>query len=408
MLYGERFVKNQYFKEWVNSWSIGESELSKVNCILNVVNDKTIEFLELQIASIKEFANSLSEEDDWRLIQGMCSKLIYELFFKHDDYSIKIGNFYECFLIPCDIETKKQLIEGFDYKQIGRVNIVNEGKLIATIGEKSDIIWSVFYDDFILESDHGSITHVLDHEEYLTLQFWDDHIMGNEEIQEHIDDLLYACSVEKNLNFKVVSIPKKAKDRGIEGQYQIEYNPKSYEKIPMMYFKNGFQTQDYRLSFLSYYQVLEYFFIRAQNNNLIEMIMEDGTTDIKDISHYNLRNALRKYNNSTREKKSLKLVLSQIVVVSELKMWINTHTHRVSTFTTNALGEASIVLDLSKSDDKIISRLAERIYYFRCGIAHAKGDTGEYIVIPNSNDFAIFKELEMMKYLSMKTLECYA
>lgn len=354
MLYGERFVKIECLKEWVNTWIVGKNEKNKIEKIFGNDIEPIVELVNNQIVSIKNIVNSLKEEDDWCRIQGLCSRLIYDLYFKFDDQSIKVANFYECFLLPCDIRTKKKLIEGFQYKEIGRVNIVKDGNLVGSIGEKSDVIWSVFYDDFILEDDYGSITHVLDHEEYLTLQLWDGYTLTNEGIQERIDDLLYTCSVEKGLNFKVVSIPKEAKEKGFEGIYQIELSPKNFEKIPMMYFKNGFQTQDKRLSFLSYYQVLEYFFIRAQNNNLIQMLMEDGTSDIKDISHYNLRNTLRKYNNSTRERESLKLVLAQVLDITELKTWINGNSVRKSNYTTNSMGEESIVLNLDDFDAKII------------------------------------------------------
>lgn len=45
------------------------------------------------------------------------------------------------------------------------------GNAVASIGEKSDLIWEVFYGYFVNENEDGSIDHVYsNHEKYLSIQ----------------------------------------------------------------------------------------------------------------------------------------------------------------------------------------------------------------------------------------------
>ena len=44
-----------------------------------------------------------------------------------------------------------------------------------------------------------------------------------------------------------------------------QFHEVEYEYIPSLYFNNGVHSKDVRLAFLSFYQVVEYFFVRTQN-----------------------------------------------------------------------------------------------------------------------------------------------
>jgi len=407
MLYGETYVDNEKLKEWINTWTIGEHEKQIVYRKFNSYDNKVLTLLDTQISAIKEFVNLLPTDGDWRSMQSMCSRLLYDIFFKVNDNAIKIANFYECLIEPCDVLTEKRIVSGYDYKNIGRINILENGDLIGSISEKSDIFWSVFLGDFVKEDDYGSMTHMIDHEKYFTLQFWNEYNSTEEGIQQYIDEILLNCSIKYNLNFRTVNVPDEIKLLGTDSTYDMEFRINNYEKIPLKYFNNGFQTVDYRLSFLSYYQVLEYFYIRAQNNHFIYNLRESGTTDISQIPHSNLRKALKKYNNTTKEKESLKLVLSQSLNINAFKNWLTGNQSREKKYTTEILSQTSVAINLTKADNKIISKLAERIYYFRCAIAHAKGDSEEYLIIPNIGNEIIENELELMKHLAFLVLNFY-
>lgn len=62
-------------------------------------------------------------------------------------------------------------------------------------------------------------------------------------------------------------------------------------------------------------------------------------------------------------------------------------------------------IDLSKEDKKIISNIVERVYGYRCSIAHAKGDVEEYIAIPNISRKIIAAEIPLVKYLAYEVIK---
>ena len=65
---------------------------------------------------------------------------------------------------------------------------------------------------------------------------------------------------------------------------------------------------------------------------------------------------------------------------------------------------AYVEYEKALTGNKIIAILAERIYTFRCAIAHSKGDIDGFIAIPSVSDKEVLKEIELIKYLSYETL----
>lgn len=112
---------------------------------------------------------------------------------------------------------------------------------------------------------------------------------------------------------------------------------------------------------------------------------------------------MQKYKNTVNERESLRLVLKKALNVSHFKGWIASNADYLSTY---CAGDA-ISLDMSKPDDKIIGKLVERIYSYRCSIAHAKGDVDEYIAIPMLSNENIAGEIPLIKYIAFQVLkEC--
>lgn len=91
------------------------------------------------------------------------------------------------------------------------------------------------------------------------------------------------------------------------------------------------------------------------------------------IDHNELQKMLKKYKESLNEREALKLVLKDCIDMTAFKNWL-TQSQNLTNQYCNSL---SYAIDLSKSDDKIIAKLGERIYSMRCSIAHAKGDIEE-------------------------------
>lgn len=403
-MYGDRHIKIHDLKEWVKYLSIDEVKSVNIAGKDIAIDESSRKMLALQIEIFKKAVNNLEDGDDWRNLQGICSPLFYNAFFKVGNNAIRIANYYECLVVASDIETKKKIIKGFDYLDIGAINLYNGDTAFGCIGMKSDLIWSVLYDYFIFHDERGAIIHTMPcHEELMSIQLIDINDLSIKEIEHRVKEILLKCSIELGLNFKVVKLDKKLRDIGIDTVYNLNIQENEYESEPLMYFDNGIATEDIRMKYLSYYQVLEYFFNRTQNYKLLDEIKTGNYIGESSINHTELKKVLKKYVSSLSERESLKLVLSRVVDITRVKDWINSDSKRIEQYCN--CPEPRINIDLTKSDEKIIGKLAEQIYYYRCAIAHAKGDTEEYLAIPEQSDEIIKKEIPLLKLIAEKVLK---
>ena len=157
-------------------------------------------------------------------------------------------------------------------------------------GEKSDLIWAVFYEYFINENEDGSIDHVYsNHEKYLSIQLFNVENMTHDEITSRVNEILLHISMEYDMDFKVFEVDALIKNEGVSPILRVEYNPTGFEEIPMFYLENANNTNDERFKFLSYYQVVEYFFVRAQNYYFLN---ELKAIDVNNVNHNDLRKVL--------------------------------------------------------------------------------------------------------------------
>lgn len=403
-MYADRFVNVQELKEWSSELSL--DDINEVNIAGKIIElkDEFRYILELQLGFFKEAAINLKEGDDWRDLQYICSPLFYNAFFKVGNNAIRIANYYECLVVASDLATKKKIIKGFDYSDIGAVNLYDGEEAIGCIGIKSDLIWSVLFDYFIFEDESGAVIHTVPcQEEYMSIQLINVKGLSIKQIEHKVKEILLKCSIELGLNFKVVTLDKQLREIGIDKIYSLQIHQNEYESEPLMYFNNGIGTEDVRMKYLSYYQVLEYFFNRAQNYKLIDEIKVGNYITSNSINHRELKGILKKYVNTLGEKESLKLVLNRGLDITIIKEWINNSLERIQQYTN--CSDPRLNIDLSKPNEKIIGKLAERIYYYRCAIAHAKGDTDEYLAVPEQSNDIILKELPLLKLIAEKVLK---
>ena len=156
------------------------------------------------------------------------------------------------------------------------------------------------------------------------------------------------------------------------------------------------------MQYLSYYHVIEYFFIRAQNHKFIDTIQVGGylTTPLK---HNELHKALKKYAYSMKELDSLKLVINKTIDAQTLINWINQVPERATHLANNT--NQSIILNVAMNSNELLSKLTNRIYYFRCSIAHAKGDTDEYMAMPEIGNSEISKEISLIRWVAENVIK---
>ena len=397
-LYGHTYININSLKRWVNSLSV--DEIQSVDGYNLEIKDETKELLELQLQGFSECINRMHEGDDWRKYEGIISHAFYNAFIRLDNSSIRMGDFYECLIEPSNLKTYKKIIKGFDYLDIGAIHMKDSaGNAVASIGEKSDLIWEVFYGYFVNENEDGSIDHVYsNHEKYLSIQLFNVEALSKEEIVARVDEILLHVSMVYDMDFKVFEVDSLIKCEGEAPILRVEYTPTGFEEVPMFYLSNANNTNDERFKFLSYYQVIEYFFVRAQNYYFLE---ELKSIDMNNVNHNELRKILANYKKVTNEREALKLVLKRAIDIPKFKTWINSNSEHFDIYCRSQ----GYKIDLSKEDKKIISNIVERVYGYRCSIAHAKGDVEEYIAIPNISRKIIAAEIPLVKYLAYEVIK---
>ena len=399
-LYGHTYININSLKRWVNSLSVDEIQSVDVGGYNLEIKDETKELLELQLQGFSECINRMHEGDDWRKYEGIISHAFYNAFIRLDNSSIRMGDFYECLIEPSNLKTYKKIIKGFDYLDIGAIEMKDSaGNAVASIGEKSDLIWEVFYGYFVNENEDGSIDHVYsNHEKYLSIQLFNVEALSKEEIVARVDEILLHVSMVYDMDFKVFEVDSLIKCEGEAPILRVEYAPTGFEEVPMFYLSNANNTNDERFKFLSYYQVIEYFFVRAQNYYFLE---ELKSIDMNNVNHNELRKILANYKKVTNEREALKLVLKRAIDIPKFKTWINSNSEHFDIYCRSQ----GYKIDLSKEDKKIISNIVERVYGYRCSIAHAKGDVEEYIAIPNISRKIIAAEIPLVKYLAYEVIK---
>ena len=399
-LYGHTYININSLKRWVNSLSVDEIQSVDVGGYNLEIKDETKELLELQLQGFSECINRMHEGDDWRKYEGIISHAFYNAFIRLDNSSIRMGDFYECLIEPSNLKTYKKIIKGFDYLDIGAIHMKDSaGNAVASIGEKSDLIWEVFYGYFVNENEDGSIDHVYsNHEKYLSIQLFNVEALSKEEIVARVDEILLHVSMVYDMDFKVFEVDSLIKCEGEAPILRVEYAPTGFEEVPMFYLSNANNTNDERFKFLSYYQVIEYFFVRAQNYYFLE---ELKSIDMNNVNHNELRKILANYKKVTNEREALKLVLKRAIDIPKFKTWINSNSEHFDIYCRSQ----GYKIDLSTEDKKIISNIVERVYGYRCSIAHAKGDFEEYIAIPNISRKIIAAEIPLVKYLAYEVIK---
>lgn len=399
-LYGHTNINIASLKRWVNSLNVEEIQTVNVGGDNIEINEEAKKVLDIQLKGFSKCINQMKEDDDWRKYQWMLSHVFYNAFIRIDNSSIKMGDFYECLIEPSNLKTYKKMIKGFDYLHIGAIDVIDSvGNAVASIGRKSDLIWAVFYEFFINQNEDGSIDHVYsNHEKYLSIQLFNVENMTIEEIESRVNEILLHVSMVYDMDFKIFEVNSLIKSDGNAPMIKVEYTPVGFEEVPMYYLSNANNTNDERFKFLSYYQVMEYFFVRAQNYYFLS---ELKSIDVNSVNHNDLRKVLANYKKISNERDALKLVFKRAVDIAKFKAWINSEPEYVSIY----CNSPEYKIDISKEDKKIISNLVERIYGYRCSIAHAKGDVEEYIAIPSISKEKIAAEIPLVKYLAYEVIK---
>lgn len=399
----ENHVNIEALKRWVNRLSVDTISQVEIGGNLIKLENQTLEIIKIQIEEFSKIINCLKQGDEWSTYPSSISTLFYNIFIRIDNSSIRIADFYECLIVPSNIKTYKKIIQGFDYIDVGSINIRDDhGNRIATIGIKSDLIWTTFHEYFITENKYGRINHSYsNHEQYLSIQLFDVEGFELNELYSIVNEILLCVSMEYDMDFKIFEVDSMYKQIGDNLVYNMNYATTGFEQIPMLYLTNAINSADERLSYLSYYQVIEYFFVRAQNYSFLNKF---SIIDIHNVNHNELRKVLVDYKKVSTERAALKLVLLSAVNITKLKNWLSSNSKNHEIYCNSDV----LKIDTSKTDIKVTEQLVERVYAYRCSIAHSKGDVEEYIAIPSLSRKKIANELPLLKYLAFEVISNYS
>jgi hypothetical protein len=412
MLYGERNIDNKCFVDWVKEWD--EKVYLDFWRNLLVKNPADLkDFPEAdfvkEIQNLKNLCVNLEKtndiEDCYYKLLPVLNDAMFQCYFRCGNSSIKVANFYEMLLLPADIITHKSLICGFDLEErfYGNIDLYDNDIVIGNIGQMSDLYWHVFYYQYILENENGGINHAHDHSNYLTLQIWDK--LPEDNLDFYIEGILYNCSTKLGLNFKKVEFNELQLTRGEINEYRIDLNTKSLEYPPLLYFNSAAYNPVPRLKFLAFYQVIEYFYIRANNILLQKSLIEANISDKDGVDFKKVHAAINSFKSYSSEKQALKLVLQEALDIEKFKNWLDKD-YRLLNYYTKINNECPNLKPINFNDNKsCISSIGERVYSTRCSIVHSKGDIEEFLFTPGLNDTLLDKEIPLIKTLAIIVLE---
>jgi hypothetical protein len=167
------------------------------------------------------------------------------------------------------------------------------------------------------------------------------------------------------------------------------------------------------LQFLSYYQVLEFFFPMHFHQHLLKKLRQELTdprfdvTDDTDLAR--LLNAMSSgrggYGN---ERDQLKATMNGCVDEATFRDFLQTHCEGVETLgDKKAIKGVPLIIDDGHHGD-LLNQAAERIYAIRCRIVHAKADGGDRaaeLLLPSSSEVqALTADIDVLQYLAQKVI----
>ena len=345
----------------------------------------------LQIDYLKRIIIDYDEDTFCSKFYANMNQDFFDKYIKYDSHSIKLANYYECFIKFSNSKTKKKIMKGFDYLDIGQINIYKDNEHYASIGPKSDLLWTAFYDSFIYTEyskneflSLENIEHIYpNHDEILSLKLYDIEHKTASEIYDIVNTILIEVSINYDMEFEIYTPEVELQCEGDCPIIKHQYEDKNYDSIPMMYFKAGLNSIDCRLSFLSFYQVLEYYFTAAKDNAL--------------------SNGIVKNEDKINERKNLKLEIKELISIKRFKEWINKNESYKELYINE---NSNNFIDLSNKNSAI-EKIVDMIYNCRCSIAHAKNEPNRIIALPTLSDDMIKQLIPIAKFFALEALEHY-
>lgn len=230
-------------------------------------------------------------------------------------------------------------------------------------------------------------------------------------IETIVESLCFELSCRFNFLF-TPSVPRKRDrrvSRRIANSHPIQIN-KKIDNNALSYYWNAEAAKGLPLvSFLGYYQVVEYFysfFSEKDLQNKISNIIKDPAFNVhnhKDILKIISTN--KTFINNSNDKTKLEITISSSLIESDFKEWFISDEERVKYFKGNSCEKVSGKKINSTSESDLLKQALARFYDVRCRIVHTDTNNNSTTSLSPRQHIENFEyELELAKFFAQKVL----
>lgn len=248
----------------------------------------------------------------------------------------------------------------------------------------------------------------------------------NRKTKEEFEILTYAFLFNLSYNTDVSFLPSSIIE-GLTRRIRIERIRRSkfedieppkrkYENDLILYYVKGISSESVDLQYLSFYHILEHFFEKIYNDELISSIKSNLTRPSfsykrnKDLlGLINIIQEKLKYRNDEfqiNEPEALKLVIEKFIIdFDPIKNEINTYDPTLLDYykTKEVSFSNGNKVNFSENYEIISKNLKERIYKTRNSIVHSK-ETDKDRYLPFKHDRILQKEIVLMRLIAEKII----
>lgn len=197
---------------------------------------------------------------------------------------------------------------------------------------------------------------------------------------------------------------------------EVDIPKRKYENDLILYYQKGISSESVDLQYLSFYHILEHFFERIYNDELIKSIKTELTKPSfsykrnKDVSELiKVIQDKLKYKNEEfqiNEPEALRLVLDRFVPeLKEIKDQIESYDSTLLIYYKSSEVEFSKgnKVNFEEARESTLKNLRERIYKTRNAIVHSK-ETNREKYLPFKHDKVLQKEMILMRIIAEKII----
>lgn len=178
----------------------------------------------------------------------------------------------------------------------------------------------------------------------------------------------------------------------------------------VQYYIDGNSARVPKIKFLSFYNVLEYFFDKVYIDDKckkIQKIITSPKFNHSNLNHYkkilevfDIKKAKNLEKTNINEFDSLKLLISKYIDLNEFRSFLNEYRYYIEN---DAHKIENTKFSLLDSDECIVSKISKRVYQVRNALVHSK-DTENIRYAPRKDDIYIYNEIELIKYLAQEII----